>query len=39
MVSSTFITIIKNSQCTAARIIHQFSRKNVIRELVEGGGN
>ena len=37
MVSSTFITIIKNSQCTAARIIHQFSRKNVIVELVEVG--
>ena len=39
MVSSTFITIIENSQCTAARIIHQFSRKNVIRELVEAGGH
>ena len=39
MVSSTFITIIKNSQFTAARIIHQFSRKNVIRELVEAGGH
>ena len=39
MVSSTFITIIKNSQCTAAWIIHQFSRKNVIRELVEAGGH
>ena len=39
MVSSTFITIIKNSQCTAARIIHQFSRKNVIRELVKPGGH
>ena len=39
MVSSTFITIIKNFQCTAARIIHQFSRKNVIRELVEAGGH
>ena len=37
MVWSTFITIIKNSQCTAARIIHQFSRKNVIVELVEVG--
>ena len=39
MVSSTFITIIKNSQCTAAWIIHQFSRKNVIRELIEAGGH
>ena len=39
MVWSTFITIIKNSQCTAAWIIHQFSRKNVIRELVEAGGH
>ena len=39
MVNSTFITIIKNSQCTAARIIHQFSRKNVIRELIEAGGH
>ena len=39
MVKSTFITIIKNSQFTAARIIHQFSRKNVIRELVEAGGD
>ena len=39
MVSSTFITMIKNSQCTAAWIIHQFSRKNVIRELVEAGGH
>ena len=39
MVSSTFITIIKNPQCPAARIIHQFSRKNVIRELVEAGGH
>jgi putative transposase len=33
------ITLIKNSQFTAARIIHQFSRKNVIRELVEAGGH
>ena len=39
MVSSTFITMIKNSQCTAAWIIHQFSRKNVIREVVEAGGH
>ena len=39
MVSSTFITMIKNSQCTAAWIIHQFSGKNVIRELVEAGGH
>ena len=39
MVLSTFITIIKNSQCTAAWIIYQFSRKNVIRELVEAGGH
>jgi putative transposase len=39
MVSSTFITIIKKSQYTAARIIHQFSGKNVIRELVEAGGH
>jgi putative transposase len=31
--------MIKNSQCTAAWIIHQFSRKNVIRELVEAGGH
>ena len=39
MVKSTFITIIKKSQCTAAWIIHQFSRKNVIRELVEAGSH
>ena len=39
MVISTFITIIKNSQCTAAWIIYQFSRKNVIRELVEAGSH
>jgi len=39
MVSSAFITMIKNYQCTAAWIIHQFSRKNVIRELVEAGGH
>ena len=40
MVSSTFITIIKNSQCTAAWIIHQLNtKKNVIRELVEAGGH
>ena len=38
MVWSTFITIIKNSQCTAAWIIHQ-TGKNVIRELVEAGGH
>ena len=29
----------KDSQFTAAWIIHQFSRKNVIRELVEAGGH
>ena len=39
MVCSTFITIIKKNQCTAALIIHQFSRKNVIRELIEAGGH
>ena len=39
MVKSTFITIGKKSQCTAAWIIHQFSRKNVIRELVEAGSH
>ncbi len=39
MVKSTFITIIKKSQCTAAWIIQQFSRKNVIRELVEAGSH
>ena len=39
MVKLTFITIIKNSQCTKLWIIYQFSRKNVIRELVEVGGH
>ena len=40
MVRSTFITIIKNSQCTAAWIIHQLNtKKNVIRELVEAGSH
>ena len=29
MVWSIFITIIKNSQCTAARIIHQFIEKTL----------